>query len=50
VLNLRKLLAVMVEDEGTARPYLLSIGERAQALAEAFDDRQIDTREALKRF
>jgi type I restriction enzyme, R subunit len=50
VLNLRKLLAGLVEEEGAAKPYLLSIGERAQALAEAFDDRQIDTREALKRF
>ena len=50
VLNLRKLLAGLVEEEGAAKPYLLSIGERAQALAEAFDDRQVDTREALKRF
>ena len=50
VLNLRKLLAGLVEEEGAAKPYLLSIGERAQALAQAFDDRQIDTREALKRF
>ena len=50
VLNLRKLLAEKVEEEGSARPYLLSIGERAAALAQAYDDRQIDTREALKRF
>ena len=50
VLNLRKLLAENVEEEGSARPYLLSIGERAAALAQAYDDRQIDTREALKRF
>ena len=50
VLNLRKLLAGLVEEEGSAKPYLLSIGERAEALARAFDDRQVDTREALKRF
>ncbi len=50
VLNLRKLLAGLVEDEGGAKPYLLSIGERAQAVAQAYEDRQIDTREALKRF
>lgn len=50
VLNLRKLLAGLVEEEGGARPYLLSIGERAQAVAQAYEDRQIDTREALKRF
>jgi len=50
VLNLRKLIAAAVQDEGGARPYLLSIGERAQALAQVYEDRQIDTREALKRF
>jgi len=50
VLNLRKLLSGLVEDEGGAKPYLLSIGERAQAVAQAYEDRQIDTREALRRF
>ena len=50
VLNLRKLLAGLVEEEGGAKPYLLSIGERAAAVAQAYEDRQIDTREALERF
>ena len=33
---------------GRAKPYLLSIGERAQALAEAYENRQLDTKEALE--
>jgi type I restriction enzyme R subunit len=50
VLNLRKLIAAAVENEGGIRPYLLSIGERAQVLAEAYENRQISTKEALERF
>jgi type I restriction enzyme R subunit len=50
VLNLRKLIAAAVQDEGGAKPYLLSIGERAEALAQAYEERQFDTHEALKRF
>ncbi len=50
VLNLRKLIAAAVELDGAAKPYLLSIGERAEAVARAYDDRQVDTKEALKRF
>ncbi|MCI0579992.1 MAG: HsdR family type I site-specific deoxyribonuclease [Chloroflexi bacterium] len=50
VLNLRKLLAVLVDEEGGNKPYLLSIGERAEWVAQAYEDRQITTQEALARF
>jgi type I restriction enzyme, R subunit len=50
VLNLRKLLAVLVEEEGRNKPYLLSIGERAQWVAQNYEERQITTQEALARF
>jgi len=50
VLNLRKLVANLVESESAAKPYLLSIGDWASALAELYENRQISTREALKRF
>ena len=50
VLNLRKLITNIVDTEGGAKPYLLSIGERAEAIAALYDDRQISTQEALARF
>jgi type I restriction enzyme R subunit len=50
ILNLRKILAAAVQDSGTAKPFLLSIGERAQKLAEDYDDRQLTTRQALIQF
>jgi type I restriction enzyme, R subunit len=50
VLNLRKLLAVLVDREGGSKPYLLSIGERAEWVAHAYEDRQITTQEALAKF
>ena len=50
VLNLRKLITNLVDVEGASKPYLLSIGERASALAELYENRQISTQEALKRF
>lgn len=49
VFNLLKSIAQKVNDEAARAPYLLSIGERAQAIAEAFKQRQIDTQDALKR-
>ncbi|MBI4757974.1 MAG: HsdR family type I site-specific deoxyribonuclease [Chloroflexi bacterium] len=48
VFNLLKSIGQKVEDEAAAAPYLLSIGERAEAIAEAFKQRQISTQEALK--
>ena len=49
VFNLLKSIAQKVNDEAVAAPYLLSIGERAEAIAEAFKQRQMDTQDALKR-
>ncbi len=50
ILNLRKILAVTVQDGGASKPFLLSIGERAEKLAEAYEDRQITTQQALLEF
>ncbi len=50
VLNLKKILSVTVATEGEAKPFLLSIGERADAIAQAYDDRQLTTQEALAAF
>jgi type I restriction enzyme R subunit len=50
VLNLRKILAVTVDQDGMSKPFLLSIGDRAEALAELYEDRQITTQEALAKF
>lgn len=50
VFNLLKSIQKKVRDDGGNDPYLLPIGERAAAIAEAFKQRQIDTQEALKRF
>ncbi len=48
VFNLIKSIAQKVSDEAVTAPYLLSIGERAEAIAEAFKERQLNTQEALK--
>lgn len=50
VLNLRKLLAELVDEQAASRPYLLSIGERAEAIATAFETRQAETQAALRQF
>jgi type I restriction enzyme R subunit len=50
VLNLRKILAVKVQEESGSKPFLLSIGERAEALAQAYEDRLEDTRQVLAEF
>ena len=50
ILNLKKALAVTVDAEGQSKPFLLSIGERAEALAELYEDRRISTEEALAEF
>ncbi len=47
VVNLVKLLHDMVADEKDIKPFLMSIGERAEKIAEAFRDGQISTEEAL---
>ena len=50
ILNLRKVLAATVDNEGQSKPFLLSIGERAEAVAELYEDRRISTEEALAEF
>src|SRR2546425_710782 len=50
ILNLRKILATTVAEQGAAKPFLLSIGERAEKLAEAYEDRQLTTQQALLEF
>ena len=47
VLNLRKILHKTVTEEGRSKPFLISIGERAEALAEAYENRQQTTQEVL---
>ena len=47
VLNLRKVLRQVVIDESRSKPFLISIGERAEALEEAYENRQITTQQAL---
>ncbi len=49
VINLGRSLIQGVTDKGEQQPYLVPIGERAEAILESYDDRQISTQEALKR-
>ena len=45
VLNLRKVLSKTVTEESRSKPFLISIGERADAVAEAYENRQdVNTR------
>jgi len=48
VFNLLKSISHKVEDEAGKTPYLFTIGERAEAIIEAFKQRQVSTKEALK--
>src|SRR3972149_12114800 len=47
VLNLGKSLLQAAIDEGDRQPYLLAMGDRAEAILEAYDDRQGGTQEGL---
>ena len=47
VLNLRKILHKTVTEESQSKPFLISIGERAEALTEAYENRQKSTQEVL---
>jgi type I restriction enzyme R subunit len=49
VINLGKSLIQAATDKSEQQPYLVPIGERAEAVLELYDDRQIGTQEALKR-
>lgn len=48
VFNLLKAIQTLVDKEALLNPYLISIGERAEAIAKAFEERQIETRKALE--
>jgi type I restriction enzyme R subunit len=48
VVNLVKTMHELVVREKATKPYLLSIGERADAIAAAFRDRQTSTEQALE--
>jgi len=50
ILNLRKILTAVVTAEGASKPFLLSIGERAEALVTLYEDRQLTTQAALAAF
>ncbi|MBI4334123.1 MAG: HsdR family type I site-specific deoxyribonuclease [Chloroflexi bacterium] len=49
VFNLIKSVQLKIDTEAGAAPYLTPIGERAEAIIEAYRQRQVDTGEALKR-
>lgn len=48
VFNLLKVIRTLVEEEGSRSLYLISIGERAEAIAQAFQERQTTTQETLR--
>ena len=49
IFNLVKSIERKMQTEAATAPYLFSIGELAEAIVEAFKQRQISTQEALKR-
>lgn len=48
IINLGKSLIQTMIDQGKEQPFLIPIGERAEAILEAYDDRQIETQAALR--
>jgi len=50
VQNLRKALHRTVASEGKSKPFLISIGDRAEAVAEAYESRQMATQDVLAEF
>jgi type I restriction enzyme R subunit len=46
VINLIKNIQATVNEKGTVAPYLISIGERAEAIREQFDERHVTTEQA----
>lgn len=48
VFNLIKAIRTLVEQEGMRSPYLIPIGERAEQVIHAFEERQITTKSALE--
>lgn len=50
MLNLRRILAATVDQKVRSHPYLLSIGERAEELAQQYEDRHLTTQQVLAAF
>ena len=50
VQNLRKALHRTVAAEGSSKPFLISIGERAEAVTESYESRQLATQDILAEF
>jgi type I restriction enzyme R subunit len=48
VFNLLKALHTVVGEQSYQAPYLIPIGERAEQIAQAFEERQTTTRETLR--
>ncbi len=48
VFNLLKALHAMVQEKGREQPYLISIGDKAEEIAQAFEDRQRTTQDTLR--
>jgi len=48
VFNLTKALRQIVEQQAAQLPYLISVGERAEAIVRAFEERQLTTQETLR--
>jgi len=49
VINLRKSVAQFIDENEDEQPYLIPIGEKAQAVIELYDDRRITTLDALRK-
>ena len=50
VQNLRKALHRTVSNEGSSKPFVISIGDRAEAVTEAYENRQMATQDVLAEF
>ena len=50
VLNLQKALHQTVANEGSSKPFLISIGERAEAVTASYESRQLATQDILAEF
>ena len=49
VINLVRSITKAAEENSTEEPYLISIAERAEHIMEAFEERQVSTKEALEK-
>ncbi|GHO54778.1 type I deoxyribonuclease HsdR [Ktedonobacter robiniae] len=47
LLNLRKILNAVVQEKAPYEPYIIPIGERAEAVAQQYEERHIATQQAL---